>query len=92
VIDILEFKTFLAVRVIRRVKIPAQDSSLTHKECSTTSLGMPLMPEGFHANISFFTRRKPTSALSYLGDLGPDEYRSSVDTLGIQRYFLRVVR
>jgi hypothetical protein len=35
--------------------------------CSATSLGIPFMSEGFHANTSRFTLRKSTSALSYLG-------------------------
>ena len=37
------------------------------KECSATSLGMPGMSEGLHANISAFARRKSTSTASYLG-------------------------
>jgi hypothetical protein len=35
--------------------------------CSTTSLEIPFMSEGFHANTSRFTLRKSTSVLSYLG-------------------------
>ena len=37
------------------------------KECSATSLGMPDMSEGLHANTSAFARRKSTSTASYLG-------------------------
>ena len=37
------------------------------KECSATSLGMPGMSEGLHANMSVFARRKSTSTTSYLG-------------------------
>ena len=37
------------------------------KECSTTSLGMPGMSEGLHANMSAFVLRKLTSTASYLG-------------------------
>ena len=36
------------------------------KVCSTTSLRMPSMSEGFHTKMSLFARRKSTSALSYL--------------------------
>jgi hypothetical protein len=32
-----------------------------------TSLGIPSMFEGFHANMSRFAQRKSTSVLSYLG-------------------------
>lgn len=42
------------------------DLGFTHRECSTTSLGVPLMSEGFHAKMSFSARRKSTSTLSYL--------------------------
>jgi hypothetical protein len=35
--------------------------------CSATSLGIPFMSEGFHANTSRFALGKSTSALSYLG-------------------------
>jgi hypothetical protein len=35
--------------------------------CSATSVGIPFMSEGFHANTSRFTLRKSPSALSYLG-------------------------
>jgi hypothetical protein len=34
--------------------------------CSATSLGIPFISEGFHANISRFALRKSTSALFYL--------------------------
>jgi len=37
------------------------------KECSTTSLGMPGMSDGLHANTSVFARRKLTSTAFYLG-------------------------
>jgi hypothetical protein len=37
------------------------------KECSTTSLSMPSMFEGLHANTSAFTWRKSTNTSSYLG-------------------------
>ena len=37
------------------------------KECSATSLGMPGMSEGLHANMSAFARRKSMSTTSYLG-------------------------
>ena len=37
------------------------------KECSATSLGMPGMSEGLHANTLAFTQRKSTSIASYLG-------------------------
>jgi hypothetical protein len=37
------------------------------KECSATSLGMPDMSKGLHANTLTFTRRKSTSIASYLG-------------------------
>jgi hypothetical protein len=43
------------------------DPSLMFNLCSTTSLGVPFMSEGFHANTSRFALRKSTSALSYLG-------------------------
>jgi hypothetical protein len=43
------------------------EMGLIHRECSATSLMMPLMSEGFHANMSFSSRRKLTSMLSYLG-------------------------
>jgi hypothetical protein len=36
------------------------------KECSTTSLGMPVMSEVLHTNTSAFARRKSTSTASYL--------------------------
>ena len=36
------------------------------KACSKTSLGMPSMSEGLHANISAFARRKSMSTASYL--------------------------
>ena len=42
------------------------EPSLIFKVCSTTSLGMPGMSEGFHAKMSLLARRKPTCALSYL--------------------------
>jgi hypothetical protein len=35
--------------------------------CSATSLGIPFMSKGFHANTLRFALRKSTSALSYLG-------------------------
>jgi hypothetical protein len=35
--------------------------------CLTTSLRIPFMSEGFHANTSRFTLRKSMSALCYLG-------------------------
>ena len=37
------------------------------KECSATSLGMPGMSEGLHANTSTFAWRKSMSTASYLG-------------------------
>jgi hypothetical protein len=37
------------------------------KECSVTSLGMPGMFEGLHANTLVFARRKSTSTSSSLG-------------------------
>jgi hypothetical protein len=37
------------------------------KECSVTSLEMPGMFEGLHANMSLFAQRKSTSTTSYLG-------------------------
>jgi hypothetical protein len=37
------------------------------KECSVTSLRMPGMSEGLHANMSLFARRKSMSTASYLG-------------------------
>ena len=40
-------------------------SSLTFNWCSASSLGTPGMSLGFQANISWFARRKSTSALSY---------------------------
>jgi hypothetical protein len=43
------------------------DPSLMFNLCSATSLGIPFMLEGFHANTSRFALRKSTSALSYLG-------------------------
>jgi hypothetical protein len=43
------------------------DPGLMFNLCSATSLGIPFMSEGFHANTSRFALRKSTSALSYLG-------------------------
>jgi hypothetical protein len=43
------------------------DPSLMFILCSATSLGIPFMLEGFHANTLRFSLRKSTSALSYLG-------------------------
>jgi hypothetical protein len=43
------------------------DPSLMFSLCSATSLGIPFMSEGFHANTLRFALRKLTSALSYLG-------------------------
>jgi hypothetical protein len=43
------------------------DPDLIFNMCSATSLGIPFMSEGFHANTSRFGLRKSTSALSYLG-------------------------
>ena len=42
------------------------EPDLIFKACSTTSLGMPSMSEGFHTKISLLAWRKSTSALSYL--------------------------
>jgi hypothetical protein len=41
--------------------------SLMFNLCLATSLGIPFMSEGFHANKSRFALRKSTSVLSYLG-------------------------
>ena len=38
------------------------------KVCSVTSLEMPGISEGFHAKMSLLSRRKSTSALSYLDE------------------------
>ena len=38
------------------------------KVCSVTSLGMPSISKGFHVKMSLLSRRKSTSALSYLGE------------------------
>jgi hypothetical protein len=43
------------------------DRGLMFNLCSATSLRIPFMSEGFHANTSRFALRKSTSALSYLG-------------------------
>jgi hypothetical protein len=43
------------------------DPSLMFSLCSATSLKIPFMSEGLHANTSRFALRKSTSALSYLG-------------------------
>jgi hypothetical protein len=43
------------------------DPGLMFSLCSATSLGIPFMLEGFHANTSRFTLRKLMNALSYLG-------------------------
>jgi hypothetical protein len=40
---------------------------LTFSFYSATSVGIPFMSEGFHANTSRFTLSKSTSVLSYLG-------------------------
>jgi hypothetical protein len=45
------------------------DPRLMFNLCSTTSLGIPFMLEGFHANTSRFALKKATSALSYLGSI-----------------------
>ena len=36
------------------------------KACSVTSLGVPDMSEGLHANMSVFAQRKSTSTAPYL--------------------------
>ena len=41
---------------------------LSWRECSANSLGIPGMSAAHHANISQFSRRNSTSALSYAGD------------------------
>ena len=41
-------------------------SALTGNLCSITSLGTPGKPDASHAKKSEFSRRKATSALSYL--------------------------
>lgn len=50
------------------------------------------MSEGFHTKMSFFARSKSTSVLSYSGELGLDAYHSPVGMIGIQGYFLCVIR
>jgi hypothetical protein len=37
------------------------------KECSTSSLGIPSMLDGFHAKMSQFSQRKEVSTPSYAG-------------------------
>ena len=51
----------------RRRCFTGLEPGVMFRACSATSLGMPGMSEGFHANMSIFARRKSTSALSYLG-------------------------
>jgi hypothetical protein len=51
----------------RRCCFTGFDPGLIFSLCSATSLGIPFMSEGFHANTSRFALRKSTSALSYLG-------------------------
>jgi hypothetical protein len=51
----------------RRCCFTVFDPNLMFSLCSATSLGIPFMSEGFHANTSRFALRKSTSALSYLG-------------------------
>ena len=41
-------------------------SVFTASLCSITSLGIPGKPDAYHAKTSEFSRRKATSALSYL--------------------------
>jgi hypothetical protein len=43
------------------------DPGLMFNLCSATSLGIPFMSEGFHANTSRFALRKSMSALFSLG-------------------------
>jgi hypothetical protein len=43
------------------------DPGLMFNLCSATSLVIPFMSEGFHANTSRFDLKKSTSALFYLG-------------------------
>jgi hypothetical protein len=51
----------------RRRYFTGFDPGLMFNLCLATSLGIPFMSEGFHANTSRFALRKSTSALSYLG-------------------------
>jgi hypothetical protein len=53
------------------------DLGLICKECSTISLAMPIMSEGFQAKISYSVRWKSTSALSY--------FREKMDLMCILR-------
>ena len=50
----------------RRRCFTGLEPAWTSKACSATSLGMPGMSEGLHANILAFARRKSTSTASYL--------------------------
>jgi hypothetical protein len=51
----------------RRCCFASFNPDLMFSLCSATSLGIPFMSDGFHANTSRFALRKSTSALSYLG-------------------------
>jgi hypothetical protein len=51
----------------RRRYFTGFDPGLMFNLCSATSLGIPFMSEGFHANTSRFALRRSTSELSYLG-------------------------
>ena len=49
----------------RRHCFTGLESGRIFKVCSTTSLRMPGMSEGFHVKMSLLVRRKPMSVLSY---------------------------
>ena len=51
---------------LRRTCFIGRASLLTASLCSITSLGTPGSPDASHAKTSEFSRRKATSALSYL--------------------------
>jgi hypothetical protein len=46
-------------------------SGLIFRQCSITSLGIPGISDGFHANTSAFAWRKATSASSYFSSKPP---------------------
>lgn len=63
------------------------DLGFTHRECSTTSLGVPLMSEGFHAKMSFSARTKEEvnkHAFLFVRELVPDAYHLPINMLRIQ--------
>ena len=59
------------------------EPGLIFKACSVTSLGMPGMSEGFHANMSIGTEEDDERAFLFGGKCGTNAHHFTLGTAGV---------